>query len=209
MNCFFQWPTRVTTNHDCTSKHDFIWSTCIQNFLDAPIFKTLWEGYNFRKHSWAQNNHQHVATARYSCSIYWRYCMFIQINLAGSEFSRGTLPTMHSIYVYTDIYQGLKFFANSYIYNCFFLGYGRRENCRDPEWMALPYFSVVFTWCYLLWVWLTQCWVWSWAHTWAVIGLSQSDSKGFFSGFSAKIIFPAKICVVERVDHAPLVPETG
>ena len=42
--------------------------------------------------------------------------MFIQITLAGSKFSCGTLPTMHSIYVYTDIYQGLKIFANSYIY---------------------------------------------------------------------------------------------
>ena len=40
------------------------------------------------------------------------YC----ITLAGSKFSSGTLPTMHSIYVYTDIYQGLQIFANSYIY---------------------------------------------------------------------------------------------
>ena len=42
--------------------------------------------------------------------------MFIQIILAGSKFYSGTLPTMHSIYVYTDIYQGLKIFANSCIY---------------------------------------------------------------------------------------------
>ena len=42
--------------------------------------------------------------------------MFIYITLAGSTFSSGTLPTMHSIYVYTDIYQGLNIFANSYIY---------------------------------------------------------------------------------------------
>ena len=51
--------------------------------------------------------------------------MFIYITLAGSKFSRGTLPTMHSIYVYTDIYQGLKFLANSYIYiTASFLGMG-------------------------------------------------------------------------------------
>ena len=42
--------------------------------------------------------------------------MFIHITLAGSKFSSGTLPTMHLIYVYTDIYQGLKIFANSCIY---------------------------------------------------------------------------------------------
>ena len=33
--------------------------------------------------------------------------MFIHITLAGRKFSSGTLPTMHSIYSYTDIYQGL------------------------------------------------------------------------------------------------------
>ena len=43
-----------------------------------------------------------------------------------SKFYSGTLPTMHSIYVHTDMYQGLKSFANSYIYillqgkECFF-----------------------------------------------------------------------------------------
>ena len=44
--------------------------------------------------------------------------MFIHITLAGSKFSSRTLPTMHSIYLYTDIYQGLNVFANSctYIY---------------------------------------------------------------------------------------------
>ena len=42
--------------------------------------------------------------------------MFILITLAGSKFSRGTLPTMHSIYLYTAIYQGLNIFANSCIY---------------------------------------------------------------------------------------------
>ena len=58
-----------------------------------------------------------VATGRYSCSMYWRYYMFIHITLAGSRFSSGTLPTMHLIYVYyTDIHQGLKIFANSCIY---------------------------------------------------------------------------------------------
>ena len=39
----------------------------------------------------------------------------MHITLAGSKFSSGTLPTMHSIYVYTDIYQGLNIFANIYI----------------------------------------------------------------------------------------------
>ena len=34
----------------------------------------------------------------------------------GSKFSGGALPTMHLIYVYTDIYQRLKIFANSCIY---------------------------------------------------------------------------------------------
>ena len=34
----------------------------------------------------------------------------------GSKFSSGTIPTMHSRYLYTDIYQGLKIFGNSYIY---------------------------------------------------------------------------------------------
>ena len=42
--------------------------------------------------------------------------MFIQITLPGSKFSSATLPTMHSIYLYTDGYQGLKSFANSRIY---------------------------------------------------------------------------------------------
>ena len=41
--------------------------------------------------------------------------MFIHITLAGSTFSSGTLPTMHPICLYTDIYQGLKIFANSRI----------------------------------------------------------------------------------------------
>ena len=40
----------------------------------------------------------------------------MHITLAGSKFSSGTLPTMHSMYLYIDIYQGLKSFANSYIY---------------------------------------------------------------------------------------------
>ena len=40
----------------------------------------------------------------------------MHITLAGNKFSSGTLPTMHSIYEYTDIYQGLKILANSYIY---------------------------------------------------------------------------------------------
>ena len=36
-----------------------------------------------------------------------------------SKFYSGTLPTMHSIYVYTDIYQGLKIFQTAiYIYIC-------------------------------------------------------------------------------------------
>ena len=36
--------------------------------------------------------------------------MFIHITLAGSKFSSGFLPIMHStcIYLYTDVYQGLK-----------------------------------------------------------------------------------------------------
>ena len=38
----------------------------------------------------------------------------------GSKFSSGTLPTMHSIYLYTDMYQGLKLFANSCIYTCIY-----------------------------------------------------------------------------------------
>ena len=70
-----------------------------------------------KKHSWAEKNNQHVATGRYSCSIYWRYCMFIQISLPGNKFSSGTLPTMHWIFLYTDIYiKGSIFFANSCIY---------------------------------------------------------------------------------------------
>ena len=44
--------------------------------------------------------------------------MFIQITLAESKFSSGTLPTMHSIYLYTDVYQGLNCFANTFIYHC-------------------------------------------------------------------------------------------
>ena len=42
--------------------------------------------------------------------------MFIHIILVGSKFSSGALPIMHSIYLYTDIYQGLKTFASSCIY---------------------------------------------------------------------------------------------
>ena len=42
--------------------------------------------------------------------------MFIHITLVGSKFSSGTLPIMHSIYLYTDIYEGLKSFANSCVY---------------------------------------------------------------------------------------------
>ena len=44
--------------------------------------------------------------------------MFIHIyTLVGSKFSSGTLPTMHSIYVYTDIYKGSKFLQTAvYIY---------------------------------------------------------------------------------------------
>ena len=37
----------------------------------------------------------------------------------GSTFSNGTLPTMHSIYLYTDIYKGLDIYI--YIYICFFM----------------------------------------------------------------------------------------
>ena len=41
--------------------------------------------------------------------------MFIHITLAGRKFSSGALPTMHSIYIYTDVYLGLNFFPNSCI----------------------------------------------------------------------------------------------
>ena len=51
--------------------------TCIYNtYIALDIYQyihllcALWEGFSFRKHPWAQENHQHVATARYSCSIY-------------------------------------------------------------------------------------------------------------------------------------------
>ena len=36
----------------------------------------------------------------------------------GSKFSSETLPTMHSIYLYTDIYQGLKICTNSCMHAC-------------------------------------------------------------------------------------------
>ena len=49
--------------------------------------------------------------------------MFIHITLVGSKFSSATLPTVHSIYVYTDIYDGLKIFANSCIYMYIYMGF--------------------------------------------------------------------------------------
>ena len=64
----------------------YIYIAVCKNFEPFDIYQyihissALWEGFSFRKHSSAQKNHQHVATGRYSCSLYWRYYMFnIQI----------------------------------------------------------------------------------------------------------------------------------
>ena len=59
--------------------------------------------------------------------------MFIHITLAGSKCSSGTLPTMHSIYVYTNVYQGLKIFANGCIYIYIYCGKGSTRKFTSSQ----------------------------------------------------------------------------
>ena len=68
------------------------------------IWSALWEGFNLKKRPWVQKKKKRIIS------------VFIHITLAGSKFSSGTFSTMPSLYLYTDIYQGLTFFVNSCIY---------------------------------------------------------------------------------------------